>query len=215
MINKEKIVKLDIYDDKNNHILSTKAFSFPRDFFKVKSQELVVIRERDLPFFPKDKPISVVFQYLNGTRIKYITKVDISTDLQLNFHVGDGEILEERRSSYKVAADFYGISRFFERNDEPVVFDTPLKVHFYNINLGGVLFHTDYEFEKGDLVNLVFMDNKIELMGEILRLQYDTHGAFVGYGTKFTETSHAQEEILTKFIFRYQLEERNRKMMNR
>lgn len=213
MINKEKIAKLDIYDENGNHMLSTKAFSFPRDFFKVKSQELVVIRERDLTVFPKDKSITAIFQYINGTRIKYTTKVDISTDLQMNFHVGSGEVLEERRSSYKVAADFYGISRFFERNDEPVVFDTPLKIHFYNINLGGVLFHSDYEFEKGDLVNLVFMDNKVELMGEILRLQYDTHGAFVGYGTKFIDISHTQEEFLTKFIFRYQLEERNKKMM--
>ncbi len=208
MLNKEKIRKVDLYDTNGEHLLCTKSVSFPRDFFRIKSQELVVIRDKNIPDLDKDKPISVIFEYINGTRIKYETKIDICTEMQLNFHVDQGEVLKDRRNSYKVNASFDGISRFFERNDEPVLFDTPLAIHFHNINLGGVLFSADFDFVKGDLVNLVFMDNHMELMGEVLRLQTDLSGQFVGYGCKFAEVSHTQEELLAKFIFQCQVDER-------
>ena len=62
----------------------------------------MAIKGNNLPQLSKGEHITVIFEYLNGTRIECRTKADLSTDLQLNFHVDDGMILEERRGSYKV-----------------------------------------------------------------------------------------------------------------
>ena len=212
MINKEKIKKVDIYDVKGEHVLTSSAITFPKDFFRIKSQELVVIKDKNMPQLDKAQPITVIFEYMNGTRIKYDTKIDICTEMQMNFHVDMGEILEDRRSSFKVKTEFDGICKFFIRNEEPVMFDSPLPVHFANINLGGVLFSADFDFEKGDNVNLVFMDGGMELMGEILRRQMADTGELVGYGCKFLDVTHAQEETLAKFIFQCQVTEREKRM---
>lgn len=213
MINKEKIRKADVYDANGDHVLTSSSITFPKDFFRIKSQELVVIKDKNLPLLDKAQPITVIFEYLNGTRVKYDTKIDICTGMQLNFHVDTGEILEDRRSSFKLKTEFEGISKYFVRNEEPVLFDTPLTIHFANINLGGVLFSADFDFEKGDTVNLVFMDGEMELMAEILRRQITDTGELIGFGCKFLDVTHAQEEILAKFIFRQQVIERD-KMKN-
>lgn len=213
MINKEKISKVDLYDGNGNHFLSSKLISFPKDFFKIKREELVVVKDKNMPQINKDEHITAVFEYMNGTRIKYVTKVDLCTEMQLNFHVDEGIILEDRRKSYKVNFPFDGICSYFERGGEPVTFDPKLPLHFFNINLGGVLFNADFEFETGDMVNMLFMFNgiPIELNSEILRLQNDTDGNFVGYGAKFLEVSSQQEELLAKFIFQCQVSEREKK----
>lgn len=210
MINKEKIRKADIYDANGDHVLTTSSITFPKDFFRIKSQELVVIKDNNMPQLDKSQPITVIFEYLNGTRVKYETKIDICTEMQLNFHVDVGEILEDRRSSFKLKTEFEGFSKYFVRNEEPVLFDEPLPIHFANINLGGVLFSADYEFEKDDTVDLVFMDGEMELMAEILRRQETDTGELVGYGCKFLNVTQAQEEMLAKFIFRQQVIEREK-----
>ncbi len=215
MINKEKITKVDIYDSKGSRIVTTRSFSFPKDFFKVKGQELIMIKAKNLPYLDKDEPITAIFEYVNGTRIKYITKIDISTDMQMNFHVGDGEILEERRRSFKVNTEFDGICRFYERESQspdPITFERPLNIHFFNINLGGVLFFAEFDFELGDRVNLSFMAGDIDLIGEVIRKQYssDNEDQFIGYACKFIDVSPIQEERIARFVFNAQVAERDK-----
>ena len=212
MINKEKIVKVDIYDENKVRLLSAKSVSFPKDFFKIKGQELVLIKARDLPYFDKNKQIIAVFEYINGTRIEYHTKVDLSTDLQLNFHVGEGEILEERRESFRVRTEIEGLCRFYERGqDAPIMFEEPLRVQFFNINLGGVFFNADFDFQQGDKINLSFLDGQLDLIGVVLRKKPAENGSSAGYSCRFLEVSPAQEEKLSRFIFECQMAERDRK----
>ena len=215
MISKEKIKKVDIYDSKGTRLVTTSSISFPKDFFKVKGQELIMIKAKDLPYLNKDEPITAIFEYVNGTRIKYITKIDISTDMQMNFHVGDGEILEERRRSFKVNTEFNGICKFYERDsqsEDPIDFEKPLNVHFFNINLGGVLFFAEFDFELGDRVNLCFMGGDIDLIGEVIRKQYsnDQQETFIGYACKFIDVSPVQEEKIARFVFNAQVLERDK-----
>ena len=211
MINKDKISRVLIYDAKGKLIISTKSVFFPKDFFKLKGKELVMLKGSDFPLISKGENINVVFEYLNGTRIKYDTTIDLCTEYQVNFHVGQGEVLEERRRSFKVSVDFNGLSPFYIRGEEMYAFDDPIMLHFVNINLGGVFFNSDSKFEKGDQVMLNFLDGDMQLLAEILRVQKNDEGGIDGYGCRFLEVNQTQEERLARFIFDCQVLERERR----
>ncbi len=210
MVNKEKITKVDVYDSGGNRVLSVKEVFFPRDFFKIKGKELVLIKGVNLPLLDKGQLIDVVFEYVNGTRVKYITTIDIATEFQINFHLGEGTELEERRRSFKVASCFHGHSDYFIRNEETFDHEEPIQLCFKDINIGGTFFRTSYIHQEGDQVMLSFLDGKIEILAEVLRVQdKDEKGEF-GYGCKFLNVTHAQEETIARFIFDCQLAEREK-----
>lgn len=213
MINKDKIQRVDIYDKNGKRVLSTKSFSFPRDFFKIKGYELVAIKGTDLPLLSKGDQITVIFEYLNGTRIQCQTRIDISTDLQLNFHVDDGMVLEERRGSYKVnTPGAFAKILHIERGEEEITdLEEPYTAAILNINLTGVLMKCDFELNVGDIVRLKLLDDPIELNAEILRLQLDNDGELIGYGCRFLDVTAPQEEKIARFIFNCQLAERERR----
>lgn len=213
MINKDKIQRVDIYDKNGKRVLSTKSFSFPRDFFKIKGYELVAIKGSDLPLLSKGDQITVIFEYLNGTRIQCNTRIDLSTDLQLNFHVDDGMVLEERRGSYKVNTPgaFAKILQIERGEEEITDLEEPYAAAILNINLTGVLMKCDMELNVGDIVRLKLLDDPIELNSEILRLQLDNDGELVGYGCRFLDVTAPQEEKIARFIFNCQLAERERR----
>ena len=106
MIKKDKIGRVVIYDSQDRMLLATKSVFFPKDFFRIKDRDLVMIKGKGLPLIPKDEYITAVFEYINGLRMKYKTSVDLSTEYQMNFHVGDGIALEERRASFKINTEF-------------------------------------------------------------------------------------------------------------
>lgn len=213
MINKDKIVRVLIYETGFGEklLLATKLVYFPRDFFKIKGMELVMLKGSDFPIIPKGEPVNAIFEYKDGTRIKYKTTIDLCTEYQINFHIGEGEVLQERRRSFKITVDFDGMSPFYIRGEEMFSFDDPVELHFINLNLGGVLFSSNSSFECGDQVMLSFLDGEMQLLGEILRIQRDESGNLVGYGCKFLNINHTQEEQLARFIFECQHMERSKK----
>ncbi|MGN0638790.1 MAG: PilZ domain-containing protein [Huintestinicola sp.] len=213
MINKDKIQRVDIYDQNGKRVLSTKSFSFPRDFFKIKGYELVAIKGNDLPLLSKGDQITVIFEYLNGTRIQCNTRIDLSTDLQLNFHVDDGMVLEERRGSYKVnTPGAFAKILHIERGEEEITdLEEPYTAAILNINLTGVLMKCDMELNVSDIVRLKLLDDPIEINTEILRLQLDNEGELIGYGCRFLDVTPPQEEKIARFIFNCQLAERERR----
>ncbi|MGN0641528.1 MAG: PilZ domain-containing protein [Huintestinicola sp.] len=214
MLNKEKITRVDIYDKNGNRIISTKSFTFPRDFFKIRGLELVVVKCAGLPVLSREDPITAVFEYVNGTRIQCVTKVDISTEEQLNFHVDDGIVLEERRNSFKVKTDTEVLISCLDRDGEKTEFDPPIKARLLNINLGGVLMNCSEQLVPDDVITLLMLDETIALQTKILRIQLDNNGDMIGYGCQFMEVSHGQEEKIARFIFEKQLEERERLKKN-
>jgi len=211
VINKDKISRVLVYDSSSKLIISTKSVFFPKDFFKIRGKELVMLKGSDFPLLSKGENVEVIFEYLNGNRIKYETTVDLCTEYQINFHVGQGEALAERRRSFKVSVDFNGLSPFYIRGEEMYAFDDPIMLHFVNINLGGVYFTSESEFEKGDQVMLNFLDGEMQLLAEILRVQKNEEGNIDGYGCRFLDVSQAQEERLARFIFDCQVLERERR----
>lgn len=211
MINKDKISRVLVYDAKGKLIISTKSVFFPKDFFKIRGKDLVMLKGSDFPLVSKGEDIEVIVEYINGTRMKYITTMDLCTEYQVNFHVGDGEVLKERRRSFKISVDFDALSPFYIRGEEMYAFDDPIVLHFVNINLGGVYFNSTSEFEVGDQVMLHFLDGEMQLLAEVLRVQKNDEGEIDGYGCRFIEVNQAQEERLTRFIFDCQVLERERR----
>jgi hypothetical protein len=214
MINKEKIQKLSVYDVNERILVSVAAdkISFPKDFFRMKKTDLVVIKSKGLPVLFQGTKIIVIFEYLTGLRMKYMTEVDLGSETQMNFHVGDGLALEERRRFYKVPVDFDGFALLFVKDDEITSFDPPLPVHFSDLNLGGVFFQTPgYTFAQGDQVQLNFINGEMTLLCEVLRIQKNPDDTIKGYGARFVVITSAQEERLSRFIFDCQLAERERR----
>lgn len=211
MINKDKISRVLIYDQKGRLLVTTKSVSFPKDFFKIKGQDLVMLKGSGFPLITKGEYIDIVFEYINGTRMKYTTSIDLSTEYQINFHVGEGIALEERRHSFKINVSFNAIIPFYIRNEEMVTFDEPVTVGVVNLNLGGVYFRSDFDFEEGDQVMLSFMDGEMELLTDILRAQKKPDSDTVdGYGCRFLNITQAQEERLARYVFECQLAEREK-----
>ncbi|MBQ3162523.1 MAG: PilZ domain-containing protein [Oscillospiraceae bacterium] len=211
MINKDKISRVLVYDANGKLLISTKSVFFPKDFFKLKGKDLVMLKGSDFPLISKGENVEVIFEYTNGNRVKYDTTIDLCTEYQVNFHAGQGEMLAERRRSFKVSVDFNGLSPFYIRGEEMYAFDDPIMLHFVNINLGGVYFSSDAEFEKGDQVMLNFLDGEMQLLAEILRVQKNEEGGIDGYGCRFLDINQTQEERLARFIFECQLLERERR----
>ncbi|MDR0986654.1 MAG: PilZ domain-containing protein [Ruminococcus sp.] len=214
MINKERIQKLTVYDNNDRILFSVPAdkISFPKDFFRIKKADLVVVKSKDLPVLFQGSKITVIFEYLTGLRMKYMTEVDLGSETQMNFHVGDGLALEERRRFYKVPVDFYGTATYMIRDEEITPFDPPLPIHFSDLNLGGIFFSCEaQEFVTGDQLQVIFIDGEMSLLSEILRVQKNPDGSVKGYGAKFLVVTGAQEERLSRFIFDCQLAERERR----
>lgn len=211
MINKDKIMRVLIYDLGGKLLLATSSVFFPRDFFKIKGAELVMLKGNDFPSIPKEEPVDAIFEYRDGTRVKYRTSMDLCTAYQMNFHISEGEVLQERRRSFKITVDFDGKSPFYIRGEELFPFDSPVELHFVNLNVGGVFFKSNSEFQKGDQVMLSFFGGDMQLLAEILRVQRDNDGNIEGYGCQFLNASQAQEEKLAKFILDCQVIERERK----
>lgn len=211
MINKDKISRVLVYNLRGRMLLATKSVSFPKDFFKIKGKDLVMLRGSDFPIISQDEPVEAIFEYLNGDRVKYNTSIDLCTEYQINFHVGEGEVLKERRRSFKVVVDMSGLSTFYIRGEEMFAFDDPVELHIINLNLGGVFFSSNSTFEVGDQVMLSFLDGEMKLLTEILRVQLTDSGEIEGYGCRFLDLSQSQEERLARFIFDCQVLERERR----
>ena len=212
VLNKDKIIKAEIFDSQGRTIISTKALEFPRDFFNVKTSEFVVFKGSNILPINKGEKVDAVFYYLNGMRVKYITTIDLATDMQVNIHIGqEYTVLEERRRYYKTETNLIGTVSLYTREEENVIVDPPINIRIKNINIGGIFMMSPFEFQIGDIYVLNILDCKLTLSTEILRIQRDNEGKITGYGCRFINTSRPQEEIITRFIFECQRVEREKR----
>ena len=212
MINKEKVLKIDIYDQKKILIAASKVFTFPKELFKSKNQISVSVKCANMRVLKKNEPITVIFEYVNGTRVQCQTTVDAATRIQIDFHAGNEIELEERRASFKITTSEPAEIVAIERNFSISNLEEFIKAKILNINLGGVLMKTGTAFEPKDVVYLrMFKEDPLEIRTEILRKQTDSNGQVIGYGCKFTEVTQQEEERLARYIFECQVAERERK----
>ena len=211
MLNKEKIVKAEIFDANGNVVISTDIFEFPKDFFSFSAKEFVVLKgDCKIPANKGDK-VEAIFYYRNGNRIKYETTLDLATDFQVNIHLGkDYTLLEERRRFFKTCTNITGKVLMYTRDEETSEFNPELNVNILNINIGGIFMSADFEFKPGDKFLLSFLDGKVKPMAQVLRLQPVGDTEKVGFGCKFETLTASEEETVSRFIFDCQLQERER-----
>ena len=207
MIDKRKIIKVDVYSFNNGLIVSSETFNvMPVDH----KDELfsVMIKSANIPEIPKNTPVEAVFYYINGDRVKYNTKIDVCTEFQLNVTVGTAStVLEERRRFYKLATDLDASISIMTRGEEDTVFDTPVSAKIKNINIGGVFLECAYDFRSGDIIVLSFnaFGTELDLSSKILRIQ-KTDNKVEGYGCQFIKLKNREEEILARYINNVQRE---------
>lgn len=207
MIDKKKIIKVDVYSFNNELIVSSEIFNImPIDH--IDEQFSVIIKNVNLPEIPMNTPVKVIFYYINGDRVKYDTRIDVCTEFQLNVTVGTAStLLEERRRFYKLATDLDASIAIMTRGEEDTVFDNPVSAKIKNINIGGVFLESTYDFRVGDIIVLKFnvLGIELALSSKILRIQKkDNH--VEGYGCQFLKLKNREEEILARYINNVQRE---------
>ncbi len=211
LLNKDKIVKAEVYNKAGKLIVSTVSPEFPKDFFSLKGTDFVVIKDKRVAPAQIGEPVDVIFYYINGTRIKYETVIDLATDMQVNIHVGpEYTIMEERRRFFKVEVDAAGLVKSFVRDGKETLFDEPLTVRIKNINLGGVFMVSNFEFIVGDTFTLSLPSCGVEVSTEVLRVQKDAEGIVAGYGCKFLDLSFSGEEKISRFVFECQKKDKEK-----
>ncbi len=208
MLDKRKIIKVEVYTFKKGLILSSYVFNVYKEELHNKMQYQIVIKGIDIPSIDKGTQVQVVFYYINGDRVKYDTTVDVCTEFQLNVTVGENStLLEERRRYYKIDTDLNATIALMTRNGEVTVFEQTVFARFKNINIGGVFMECNYEFEVNDIIVLSFkvLKKELNLNTKILRI-HKNEKEIEGYGCSFLSLKPTQEELLARYVQQTQLD---------
>ena len=214
MLKRDKIVKVEITTLSGTVIISanSKQFTIPQitgpDGI---TENVLMIKGRNMPEIDADSAVYVITYMKSGDRIRYPGRVTLSTDLQFNvkLRMGSQKVMEERRRYYKVSADVPCSISFVTRGDDIVYFREPVKTIIRDFNIGGVfIYATDFEFQKGDTFMLIIeiMNEKVEIITQVLRVQTDPAGQIVGYGCRFLNVDKKREDIFASFVNKIQLE---------
>lgn len=216
--NKNKILSIDICKMDGTTIYRTdKNFIFPKDLNSTNdSSQLIIVKGKNLPELDANTLIYIIAYLVNGDRVKYLTKVKISTDKQLNAFITDdnSQIMQERRRFFKIKTNENGFIILIVRDGEALKNNESIKINILDINIGGIFISSNFEFQIGD--NFKFRtdlyDERLEAEAEVLRIQKTSDGTVLGYGCKFSSSNSSQEELITRYIYKLQLEERRRRL---
>ena len=208
MIDKRKIIKVDVYSFNRGLIISSDDFNILHIEDAANQLVSVVIKGNNVREIPKGTQVEVVFYYVNGDRVKYDTTIDVCTQYQVNVTVGNNStMLEERRRFYKLETDLNASIAMLTRGEEDNVFDEPIYAKIKNINIGGVFLECNRDFRKRDIISISFkiLGKEIDLSAEILRVQ-KYKGNIDGYGCSFLKLRNCEEEIIARYINKVQRE---------
>lgn len=220
MIDRNGIVSIRVTGFDGTLLLETDSdnFSFPRMFVhNMPVNNIIMIKQKDLPQFPADSGLYVIAYMKNGDRIQYVGRVKLSLENQLNIQIRDeyGTVMEERRRYFKVQSSLKCVISGYERDDTLYEFDSPILGKIKNVSIGGVFLEgTDPPFRKDDILLLNFRVEK-EIVGavvKVLRLQLYHDGKLEGYGCEFTNVDKKMEGLLAKLVYDIQLQQRQEKI---
>ena len=193
-------------------------FSFPRVFVNnIPVNNIIMIKGRDMIEYPADLGVYVIASMKNGDRIRYMGRVKMSLDNQLNIQIRDdtSTIMEERRKYFKVQSDLRCVISGYERDNMTFELESPVLSKIKNVSIGGVFIEgTDPPFRKDDVLLLNFkVDSEIvSAVVKVLRLQLFFDGQLEGYGCEFTNVDKKMEGLLAKLVYNIQLQQRQEKL---
>ncbi len=210
MISKDDVVKVEIYDLKNQFFGATKAFSFTEKkvlFKKVDGPVTVKVMSNSLPSLKKGDVMMLVFEYSNGNRYRTPVIVDNCEKSEFTCQVDEVEELEERRRFFKMPCN----EKVFIYS-ERLTYGQSIPAVILNINLGGVLLKCEeLSLNPGDKFYIAFFRGRLSILTKVLRIQKDLEGNLVGYGCQFEGVSKENEEHISRFIMDLQKKEIERR----
>lgn len=216
MVDRDSIMSVRITGMDGKFLLEAdkERFSFPRVFVNnVPVNNIIMIKGKDMPEFAADSGVYVIANMKNGDRVRYIGRVKMSLDNQLNIQIRDeyGTVMEERRRFFKVRSNLRCIISGHERDGTVYEYDVPVFTVIKNVSIGGVFIEgTDPPYRKDDTLLLNFMVGG-ELVGavvRVLRLQLLIDGSLEGYGCEFINVDQKMEGQLAKLVNNIQIEQR-------
>lgn len=214
MLDKAKVLRLDVLDINNKVIYSTDRFEPGKTLFGNADDALLILFGEDMPELSKGTPVKIITHIINGDRIMRMGRITISTYKQMNISVSKKcERLEERRKYFKIAVKVPARILLSTLGDEITKYPDGINVIVRDINIGGVFIETEHEFEKGTelLLEMDLDGEQICSSCEILRVQHSSSG-LEGYGCSFLENSTEQEQIIASYIFKMQLLHRKKRI---
>ena len=215
MTEKDKVVSIDVFDEKNTFIMSVnkKSIIIKNDR---NDETLIIIKGKDLPDFDSYFKLNLIFEMISGERLKYKARVSVSTPHQLNVEITDenAKLMPERRTFLKIKVNIKARLMYAAVGEQITTFDRSKLVDIRDINVGGVYAVSDVEFNISDVLRLRLDlgEEKIELSAEVLRVE--CIDGKCGLGCKFLSATHKQEEALSKYIYRKQREQRRKETMH-
>lgn len=193
-------------------------FSFPRVFVhNMPVNNIIMIKGKDMTEYPADLGVYVIAYMKNGDRIRYMGRVKMSLDNQLNIQLRDdtSTVMEERRKYFKVQSDLRCVISGYERDNMAFELESPVLATIKNVSIGGVFIEgTDPPFRKDDILLLNFKVDReiVSAVVKVLRLQLLYDGQLEGYGCEFTNVDKKMEGLLAKLVYNIQLQQRQEKL---
>lgn len=226
MFDKDKVIKLEVCTMKGQPLLTLdKNFTFPSSIVKEEKQfgrfaadQSIFIKGKNLPVFARGAEISVIAHTRGGDRYGFRGKIAMSTEFQLNISIraDTSELLEERRRFYKIRAEIPCLLTSVTRGDRHVNLEPPVASVIDDINIGGIFLkpNPQVEFKREDQVAVVLSDvsGDTELTLQILRVQTSPEGVIGGYGGCFLFLNSRQEEVISGYINKLQLDRRKQEL---
>ncbi len=220
MIDKDGIVTIRITGMDGRFLLETdkEHFSFPRMFVNnVPVNNIMMIKGKNMPEFDADTGLYVITNMKNGDRIRYVGRVKMSLDYQLNIQIRDeyGTVMEERRRYFKVRSNLRCIISGHERDGTVYEYEKPVFTVIKNVSIGGVFIEgTDPPYRKDDtlLINFMVDGEVVGAMVKVLRLQLLIDGTLEGYGCEFTNVDQQMERKLANLVNGIQREQRQEQL---
>ncbi|MCL2754269.1 MAG: PilZ domain-containing protein [Oscillospiraceae bacterium] len=204
---------VQLYQNNEKILELSKYFYFPGDKGAEKSaRDVLTILGRKLPEFSAGDLIDAIALTKGGERVKYACYVHYSERRRLELKFNSGHSLQDNRRFYKIKTEINCRVISATRGENTAEFSTSLYGRIKDINLGGVFITVDNSvcFELDDYVvfSTVLGENKLKTEARVLRVQRDKVGEIVGYGCAFTDIKPNQEEMISSYITRIQIEER-------
>ena len=219
MIDKSGIFKVRVtaMDGKLLFESDEEHFSFPRMFINnMPVNNIIMIKGKNMPELPADTGLYVIAFMRSGDRVRYIGRVKMSLDNQINIQIRDeyGTLMEERRRYYKVDSDLRCVISGYEREGTVFEFETPILSRIKNVSIGGAFLEgTEPAFRKGDnlLLNFKVGSEIVGAVVTVLRLQLYSNGMLEGYGCEFTNVDQKMEGLLARLVYEIQQKQRQEK----
>ena len=216
-LKKDDFTSFEITDLNGSRLFYTESnFDFPimYDSDDTLIENMLVIKGRKLPELPRTEYVYVVGTQKSGDRIRYHSTVRVSSEFQINIQMrpDTATVMEERRRYFKIKTNEKAYITFVvDESDNTTTLEPPVEIHITDINVGGIFFITydmDMDFKTGQKAMIVIgLDGKrLELTAEILRVQQLNAPPGRGYGCRFLGISRAQEEIISRYIYKLQFE---------